>query len=336
MSFTDEYSSLIEVYDETQSFIPSVREEADESDILHERLSADDDSQERDCVYIYLRQIGRIPLLKPEEEFRLFQKIRIAKNAPWGTVDDNQINQARIRVVEGNLRLVAKIALKYRNMGLPLLDLIQEGNVGLMKAVERFEPEKGYRFTTYATWWIQQSMMRALTDHGRTIRLPAHIVERLSRLNRGREHLQQRNNEQPTLEEVAEEVSLPVEKVRQVLELSQNITFLDMSIGDGDDKDCFMDLVRDESVTSPEDEVLLKSVRERLEEVLSTLLPREAEILRLRFGLSDGISYTLEQLGRIFGITRERVRQIEKKALMKLRHPKRSAKLREFLEEPSA
>jgi len=237
-----------------------------------------------------------------------------------------------VRVVEGNLRLVAKIAMRYRNLGLPFLDLIQEGNVGLMKAVEKFEPEKGYRFTTYATWWIQQSMMRALTDHSRTIRLPAHIVERLGKLNRSKELHQQRNNEQPTIEEVAADVCLSVDKVRQTLELSQGLASLDTPLDDEEDRNCFMDLVRNESASSPEEEVSLKSIRDRLNEVLETLLPREAEILRLRFGLVDGTSHTLEQLGNLFGITRERVRQIEKKALMKLRHPKRSIILKEFME----
>jgi RNA polymerase primary sigma factor len=331
MLVKNRYSSSIETYDKTPSVVSLAQEETDGSDTPKGRPPADD-FQERDCVNIYLRQIGEIPLLNPEEETCLFQKIRAARSAAWHTVDNEQAHQAKVRVVEGNLRLVAKIAMRYRNLGLPFLDLVQEGNVGLMKAVEKFEPEKGYRFTTYATWWIQQSMMRALTDHSRTIRLPAHIVERLGKLNRSKEYLQKKNNEQPTIEEVAEEVSLPIEKVRQTLELSQGPASLDMPLDDGTEKNCFMDLVQNESAVSPEEDVLARAVRERLNEVLETLLPREAEILKLRFGLSDGISHTLEQLGHIFGITRERVRQIEKKALMKLRHPKRSLRLREFVE----
>lgn len=324
-------SKFIEVSKELPSVMPLAQEEPDGSDTPRKKPSTDD-FQERDCVNIYLRQIGKIPLLSSEEETRLFQRISAARNAAWQIIDEEQVNRARSRVVEGNLRLVAKIAMRYRNLGLPFLDLVQEGNVGLMKAVEKFEPEKGYRFTTYATWWIQQSMMRALTDQGRTIRLPAHIVERLGKLNRSKEHLQQKNNQQPSIEEVAEALSLPVEKVRQTLELAQGLASLDMPLDDSEERSCFMDLVQNQGASSPEDEALAKTMRERLNEVLDTLLPREAEILRLRFGLSDGTSHTLEQLGSIFGITRERVRQIEKKALMKLRHPKRSTKLREFVE----
>ena len=327
----------VEVYGKTSSVASLPKEEAEVvsspevSDISGEKCSVDD-FHERDCINIYLRQIGKISLLTPEEESQLFQVIHAVEDGAWGTVDEEQVYQARIRVVEGNLRLVAKIAMRYRNLGLPFLDLVQEGNVGLMKAVEKFDPGKGYRFTTYATWWIQQSMMRALTDHSRTIRLPAHIVERLGKLNRSRECLQQRKNGQPTIEEVAEEVSLPVEKVRQALELAQGLASLDMPLDDGEDKNCFMDLVQNESASSPEEDVLARTISEQLNDVLETLLPREAEILKLRFGLGDGTSHTLEQLGHIFGITRERVRQIEKKALMKLRHPKRSIRLRDFVE----
>lgn len=337
MIIKNRYYSSIEIYSNPSSVVP-LAEEVDGSDISCEpcKKPSLDDFQDKDCVNIYLRQIGKIPLLAPEEEVQLFQKICNARKLHWNsintTMDEEQIYQAKRRVVEGNLRLVAKIAMRYRNLGLPFLDLVQEGNVGLMKAVEKFEPEKGYRFTTYATWWIQQSMMRALTDYSRTIRLPAHIVERLGKLNRSREYLQKKNNEQPTIEEVAKEISLPVEKVRQVLELSQALASLDMPLDDEEDRNCFMDIVQNASASSPEDDIVVKTIRERLNEVLDTLLPREAEILRLRFGLSDGTSHTLEQLGSIFGITRERVRQIEKKALTKLRHPKRSMRLREFVE----
>ena len=331
MLVKNRYSSSIETYDRAPSVASLAQEEVDESDAPKGR-SPTDALQERDCINTYLRQIGEISLLNPEEEVRLFQKIRAARNAAWHATDKEQVHQAKMRVVEGNLRLVAKLAMRYRNLGLPFLDLVQEGNIGLMKAVEKFEPEKGYRFTTYATWWIQQSMMRALTDQGRIIRLPAHIVERLGKLDRSKEHLRQKNNKQPSIEEVAEAVSLPVEKVRQTLELAQGLASLDTPLDDEDDKNSFMDLVKNETALSPEDEALARTMRERLNEVLETLLPREAEILKLRFGLSDGTSHTLEQLGHLFGITRERVRQIEKKALMKLRHPKRSIRLREFVE----
>lgn len=331
MLVKSKYLSSVEAYDKSQSVVPLAPEEAAESDAPKKKSLADE-FQEQDCVNIYLRQIGNISLLKREEEIRLFQTIRAARDDGWGTVDENQLRSAKARVVEGNLRLVAKIAMRYRNLGLPFLDLVQEGNIGLMKAVDKFKLEKGYRFTTYATWWIQQSMMRALTDHSRTIRLPAHIVERLGKLNRSKEYLQQKNNKQPTIEEIAEEVSLPIEKVRQTLELSQGPAYLDTPLDDGEGKSCFIDLVKNEVASSPEDEALAKAMSERLDEVLSTLLPREAEILKLRFGLVGGTSHTLEQLGSIFGITRERVRQIEKKALMKLRHPKRSVRLGEFVD----
>ena len=328
MLINDKYPSSIGLCDKTAPAVPLAQ--ADSPDA--KRDSAVSDFQEKDCVSIYLCEIGKIPILNQEEEIRLFRTIRVARDTIRDTENDALLRQAKVRVVEGNLRLVTKIAMRYRNLGLSFLDLIQEGNVGLMKAVEKFEPEKGYRFTTYATWWIQQSMMRSLTDHGRTIRLPAHIVERLGKLNRSREHLQRKNNKQPTIEEVAEELSLSVEKVRQTLELSQSLTSLDTPLDDEEERSCFMDLVQNEGASSPEDEVSAKAVEERINEVLNTLLPREAEILRLRFGLSDGTFRTLEQLGSIFGITRERVRQIEKKALMKLRHPKRSMRLREFME----
>jgi len=327
----NKYSESTETYSKATTVISLPQEELDDFGIPKVK-ACPEDYQEQDCVSIYLRQIGKISLLTRDEEASLFSKIRSARDRGLSLLEEEQVNQAKRRVVEGNLRLVAKIAMRYRNLGLPFLDLVQEGNVGLMKAVEKFEPEKGYRFTTYATWWVQQSMMRALTDHSRTIRLPAHIVERLGKLNRSREHLQQQNNQQPTIEEVAEAVSLPVEKVRQTLELAQNLTSLDMPLDDGEDKNCFMDLVQNHGVSSPEDNVLEKTIKERLDEVLATLLPREAEILRLRFGLSDGTFHTLEQLGNIFGITRERVRQIEKKALTKLRHPKRSIRLKEFVD----
>ena len=330
MSVKNEHTAYMETCDQTASVIPLAQEKTAEFDAAKGE-SPRNDFQERDSAQIYLRQIRRIPLLDPEEEVCLFQIIRDARIISWDAVDQRRVHQTKARVVEGNLRLVARIAVRYRNLGLPFLDLVQEGSVGLMKAVERFDPDKGYRFTTYATWWIQQSMMRALTDHSRTIRLPAHIVERLGKLNRSRKYLQQRDNKQPTIEEVATEVSLPMEKVRQTLELTQELASLDMPL-DEEDRSSFLDLVQNQDTPSPEDEVSAKVVRERLNEVLGTLRPREAEVLKMRFGLSDGTSYTLEQLGHLFGITRERVRQIEKKALMKLRHPKRSMRLKEFVE----
>ena len=319
----------INAYGKIPHVLPLPLEMAEEPDSAKSRSSVGD-FQDRDCVNIYLHDIGKIPLLNPKEEIDLFRVIcSEASDGSWE--DGERVVQAGARVVEGNLRLVAKIAMRYRNLGLPLLDLIQEGNVGLMKAVKKFDPERGFRFTTYATWWIQQSMMRALTDHSRTIRLPAHVVERLGKLNRSREYLQQKNNRKPTMEEVAEEASIPVDKVRQTFELGQELASLDTPL-DEDDRNSFIDIISDQSAQSPEDEISAQAVKECLDRALDTLSSREAEVLRLRFGLSDGTSYTLEQLGHILGVTRERVRQIEKKALMKLRHPKRSAELREFVQ----
>jgi RNA polymerase primary sigma factor len=331
MAAKDKRTTPIQISSKTAPVASLTRKETARRGVSKAK-SPPEDFQELDSVNAYLREIGRIPLLNAEEEIYLFSIIRDAAVGSLSVPDQEQVFQAKERVVVGNLRLVAKIAMKYRNLGLPFLDLVQEGNVGLMKAVEGFDLEKGFRFTTYATWWIQQSMMRALTDHGRTIRLPAHIVERLGKLNRSREHLQQRYSKQPTMEEVAEAVALPIEKVRQTFELSQELASLDLPLDNEEERNSFIDLIQNPSIPSPEDEVSAKAVRERLNEVLKTLLPREEEVLRMRFGLTDGTAYTLEQLGQIFGITRERVRQIEKKALMKLRHPKRSIKLKEFVE----
>lgn len=330
LNLVSKHSTLIETLDDMQSLADISGEKLCEFD-TEDKLSQCD-LQNTDCVSIYLRQIGKIPLLSHDEELTLFKKIRSVERTSWRYVNDEEVNKARARIMEGNLRLVAKIALKYRNLGLPFLDLIQEGNIGLMKAIDRFDPKKGYRFTTYATWWIQQNIMRALTDHSRTIRLPAHIVERINKMNRSREYLEQKKNGQPTIEEVAQEICLSVEKVIKILDLSQSLAYLDTPIGNDEEKDCFIDFISNEDSPSPEDNLISKAMREQLEEVLNTLLPREAEILKLRFGLNDGITHTLEQLGKIFGITRERVRQIEKKAIMKLKHPKRSSKLREFIE----
>ena len=330
MSFTNVYSILFDTYEKTQVPVPSCKDNVNDPEIVEEEIPKYE-IQDSDCISIYLRQIGKIPLLRIDEENQLFQILRIASETPW-EFDDEQVYQARMRILEGNLRLVVKLALRYCNLGLSFLDLIQEGNIGLIKAIDKFKPEKGYRFTTYATWWIQQSMMRALTDYGRIIRLPAHIVERLQKMNRGVERLQQNHNSQPTIEDIAREASLSIDKVSQAFELCQSLTFLDSPVSEGDDKDCVIDLIKNESVVSPEDEFLMESMRDELNKALNTLHPREAEILKLRFGLYDGNIHTLEQLGTIFGITRERVRQIERKAITKLRHPKRGAKLKEFVE----
>jgi RNA polymerase primary sigma factor len=328
LNMTNTYSKFSD-YETTQSPVLS-DQEASDSDPIDQRLS-NYEFHDSDCINIYLRQIRRIPLLRTEEEEQLFEILSLALNAP-SKVSEEKIYQAKMRVYEANLRLVVKIAMRYRNLGLSFLDLIQEGNIGLMKAVGKFKPEKGYRFTTYATWWIQQGMMRALTDYGRTIRLPAHIIELLNKMNRTAERFQQKNKVQPTIEELARETEIPIEKVIQVIELAQSITYLDNPVSDDEDKKCIIDIIQNDSTPSPEDNAVTEAIKEYLDEALDTLLPREAEIIKLRFGLYDGTIHTLEQLGEKFGITRERVRQIEKKAIIKLRHPKRCAKLLEFVE----
>jgi len=288
------------------------------------------DFHDSDCINIYLRQIGRISLLCPEEKEKIFEILILASTNP-SEIDKKEIYQAKMRLFEANLRLVVKIAMKYKNLGLSFLDLIQEGNIGLMKATEKFNPEKGYKFTTYATWWIQQSMMRALTDYSRTIRLPAHIVEILNRINRITERFKQNYDVMPTIEEISKETSIPIEKICKVMKFSQSVTYLDNPI-DEEDRKCIIDTVQNEDFPSPEDNVISEAIKEYLDDALSSLLPREAEIIRLRFGLYDGKIHTLEQIGMKFGITRERIRQIEKKAINKLRHPKRCNKLADFLE----
>lgn len=329
MNLTNTYSK-IDNYKEIQPLILS-DQEAEYGSEQSDEKSQNYDFHDSDCVNIYLRQIGKIPLLRSEEEDSLFKILELtSKNA--NKSNDEKIYQAKMRVFEANLRLVVKIAMKYRNLGLSFLDLIQEGNIGLMKAVDRFKPEKGYRFTTYATWWIQQSMMRALTDYGRTIRLPAHVVEILNKMNHAIERIQRRSNSQPTIEEIAKETLIPIEKLNQIVEIAQKVTYLDNCVCENEDKKCIIDIIQDESAPSPEENIMSEAIKEYLDEALDTLPPREAEIIRLRFGLYDGTIHTLEQLGEKFGITRERVRQIEKKAIIKLRHPKRCAKLLEFAE----
>lgn len=321
---------LISTHRQENSSTSDNQDDIDKAD-FPEELPSSFEVRDLDCVNIYLQQIGKIPLLHPDEEVQLFQLLKCASKSTHN-IDKEQLHNAKIRILEGNLRLVVKIALKYRNLGLSLLDLIQEGNIGLMKAVEKFEPEKGFRFTTYATWWIQQSMIRALTNYGRTIRLPVHIIERINKLNKAIKDYEKKHKIAPSMEEIAKETSMSIEKVYQTFELSQSLISLDMPVRNDDERDHVIDIVKNKSTVSPEDEFLNQAIREEIDEALKTLKPREAEIIRLRFGLNDGTIHTLDQLGRIFGITRERVRQIEKRAIMKLRHPKRCAKLREFAE----
>ena len=287
----------------------------DEPEILHsERGSAEDP------VRMYLKEIGRIPLLSSEEE------IELAKRMEMGD------EEAKKKLSEANLRLTVSIAKRYSGRGMQFLDLIQEGNLGLIKAVEKFDYRKGYKFSTYATWWIRQSITRAIADQARTIRIPVHMVETMNRVNRTSRRLLQEYGREPTPEEIAVTMNLPVERILEVSKVSQEPVSLETPIGEEEDSH-LGDFIQDEHVPVPSEEAAHTLLREQLEEVMDTLSDREQKVLALRFGLEDGKPHTLEEVGRDFQVTRERIRQIEAKALRKLRHPTRSRKLRDFLGE---
>ena len=271
-----------------------------------------------DPVRMYLKEIGRIKLLTPEEEQE------IAKKMAEGDED------ARKRMSEANLRLVVSIAKRYVGRGMQLLDLIQEGNLGLMKAVEKFDYTKGYKFSTYATWWIRQSITRAIADQARTIRIPVHMVETINRVLRTSHSMVQKLGREPTTKEIADELHIEESKVEEVLKIAQEPVSLETPIGEEEDSH-LGDFIQDDEASQPSEEASYTLLREQLEEVLSTLTPREEQVLRMRFGLTDGKPHTLEEVGKEFDVTRERIRQIESKALRKLRHPSRSKQLRDCL-----
>lgn len=273
-----------------------------------------------DPVRMYLKEIGRIPLLSSEEE------IELAKRMEEGD------EEAKKKLSEANLRLTVSIAKRYSGRGMQFLDLIQEGNLGLIKAVEKFDYRKGYKFSTYATWWIRQSITRAIADQARTIRIPVHMVETMNRVNRTSRRLLQEYGREPTPEEIVEAMNLPVERVLEISKISQEPVSLETPIGEEEDSH-LGDFIQDEHIPVPADEAAHTLLREQLEKVMDTLSEREQKVLALRFGLEDGKPHTLEEVGREFQVTRERIRQIEAKALRKLRHPTRSRKLRDFLEE---
>ena len=271
-----------------------------------------------DPVRMYLREIGKIPLLTYEEEADLAQRI----------VDGDE--GAKKKLAESNLRLVVSIAKKYVGRGMLFLDLIQEGNMGLIKAVEKFDYNKGFKFSTYATWWIRQAITRAIADQARTIRIPVHMVETINKLIRTSRQLLQQNGREPTPEEIAKEMEISVEKVMEIQKIAQDPVSLETPIGEEDDSH-LGDFIQDEDSPAPQDSAAHTLLREQLEEVMDTLTPREAMVLKLRFGLEDGKARTLEEVGKQFDVTRERIRQIEAKALRKLRHPSRSKKLRDYM-----
>jgi RNA polymerase primary sigma factor len=272
-----------------------------------------------DPVRMYLKEIGRVPLLTAEEEVILAKRM------------DEGDEEAAKRLAEANLRLVVSIAKRYVGRGMLFLDLIQEGNLGLMKAVEKFDYKKGYKFSTYATWWIRQAITRAIADQARTIRIPVHMVETINKLIRVSRQLLQQLGREPLPEEIAKEMEISVDRVREIMKIAQEPVSLETPIGEEEDSH-LGDFIEDQDAPAPADAASFMLLKEQLEEVLDTLTPREEKVLRLRFGLDDGRARTLEEVGQNFGVTRERIRQIEAKALRKLRHPSRSRKLKDFLD----
>lgn len=291
-------------------------------DVEHIDLSVPDGVSIEDPVRMYLKEIGKVPLLSAEEE------IELAKRMEDGDED------AKKKLAEANLRLVVSIAKRYVGRGMLFLDLIQEGNLGLIKAVEKFDYRKGYKFSTYATWWIRQAITRAIADQARTIRIPVHMVETINKLIRVSRQLLQELGREPLPEEIAEEMDIPVERVREILKISQEPVSLETPIGEEEDSH-LGDFIQDENVPVPAEAAAFTLLKEQLVDVLGTLTEREQKVLRLRFGLDDGRARTLEEVGKEFKVTRERIRQIEAKALRKLRHPSRSRKLKDYLEDNS-
>ena len=303
---------------------PSLSDLEDEEELSDEELEITVDNVDAfadDSVRLYLREIGKVPLLTPDEEQEL------AKKASEGD------KKAKDRMVEANMRLVVSIAKRYTGRGLDFLDLIQEGNTGLLRAVEKFDPDKGFKFATYATWWIRQAITRAIADQARTIRIPVHMVETINKILRTSRKMTQELNREPTIDELAKEMDMEPEKVENALRIKQDIASLDQSVGrDGDDEDSVLgDFVEDEERVSPEDSAANKLLKEQLAKIIATLSDREQKIIKMRFGIGGSKSHTLEEVGLEFSVTRERIRQIEAKALSKLRKHKDTKKLQEYL-----
>ena len=294
-------------------------ENSEETDIENIDLTIPDSVNIEDPVRMYLKEIGKVPLLTAEEE------IELAKRMEEGD------EEAKKRLAEANLRLVVSIAKRYVGRGMLFLDLIQEGNLGLIKAVEKFDYRKGFKFSTYATWWIRQAITRAIADQARTIRIPVHMVETINKLVRVSRQLLQELGREPTPEEIAEKMDIPVERVRKIIKISQEPVSLETPIGEEEDSH-LGDFIQDDNVPVPAEAAAFTLLKEQLDEVLGTLTEREQKVLRLRFGLKDGRARTLEEVGKEFNVTRERIRQIEAKALRKLRHPSRSRKLKDYLD----
>ncbi len=310
----------IEIVDEINTDVLDSITELESSKIDDDENSADSKAMSiDDPVKVYLKEIGRVPLLTSEEEIEL--AMRISENDA----------EAKQRLSEANLRLVVSIAKRYVGRGMQFLDLIQEGNLGLIKAVDKFDYTKGFKFSTYATWWIRQAITRAIADQARTIRIPVHMVETINKVKKTNSQLLHENGRDPTAEEIAEKLDMPVDKVREILRVAQEPVSLETPIGEEEDSH-LGDFIPDDEAQAPVDAASMALMREQLAEVLKTLTPREARVLSLRYGLEDGNPKTLEEVGKEFNVTRERIRQIEAKALRKLRHPSRSKKLRDFLD----
>lgn len=310
----DEPHTLVEDEDEEDVDLDGDEEEIDYDLSVPEGIALDDP------VRMYLKEIGRVPLLTAEEEVELAKRIEEGDES------------AKRELAEANLRLVVSIAKRYVGRGMHFLDLIQEGNLGLIKAVEKFDYRKGFKFSTYATWWIRQAITRAIADQARTIRIPVHMVETINKMTRVSRELLQELGRAPTPEEIAEAMDMPVERVREIMKIAQEPVSLETPIGEEEDSH-LGDFIEDQEAIAPADAAAFTMLQEQLNEVLESLTPREQQVLRLRFGLDDGRGRTLEEVGQVFGVTRERIRQIEAKALRKLRHPSRSKKLKDFLEQ---
>ena len=296
-----------------------ILDDEDEVDVENIDLSVPEGISIEDPVRMYLKEIGKVPLLSAEEEIELAKRMELGDES------------AKKRLAEANLRLVVSIAKRYVGRGMLFLDLIQEGNLGLIKAVEKFDYRKGYKFSTYATWWIRQAITRAIADQARTIRIPVHMVETINKLIRVSRQLLQELGREPSPQEIAEEMDMPVERVREILKISQEPVSLETPIGEEEDSH-LGDFIQDDNVPVPAEAAAFTLLKEQLEDVLGTLTEREQKVLKLRFGLDDGRARTLEEVGREFQVTRERIRQIEAKALRKLRHPSRSRKLKDYLD----
>ena len=318
------------LYDTLESLNIDIVDDIDLSDLEGKDFDSEHDEDDEsllsvdginidDPVKVYLKEIGRVPLLTPEEEVELAE--RMAKGDP----------AARKRLSEANLRLVVSIAKRYVGRGMQFLDLIQEGNLGLIKAVEKFDHTKGFKFSTYATWWIRQAITRAIADQARTIRIPVHMVETINKVKKVSSQLLHKNRHDPSAEEIAEELDMPIDKVREIMRVAQEPVSLETPIGEEEDSH-LGDFIEDSDAPAPADAASHTLLKEQLEDVLSTLTPREKKVLELRFGLEDGRNRTLEEVGKEFNVTRERIRQIEAKALRKLRHPSRSKRLKDFLD----